>query len=98
MIPRSKTVRFSDIIQFAGQPKLYTPWIEPDKDPELKRAIREHRVMTLRQANVGTRKDFGEIGFSADNQVSYLIFPRSLRQFDGRKIVGIKYDRFETGK
>jgi len=57
-------------------------------------AVRGHRVLTVRQENTGTRKDHGEVGFSADAQTSnlYLVFPKSIQDFAGKRVVGIKYD------
>lgn len=55
-------------------------------------AIREHRVMTIHHAPRGQRADYGTIGLSqreAGGQI--LIFPKSLRRWEGRRIVGIDY-------
>jgi hypothetical protein len=45
--------------------------------------------MTIRTTESGT--DFGEIGFQAKKAARYLAFPKSLRRFEGERIVGIDW-------
>jgi hypothetical protein len=52
--------------------------------------------MTIKQKTIGSAKDFGTVGFLREKNVSYLIFPNSLKKFEGRRIVGIKYALIET--
>src|SRR5439155_3418877 len=92
----SATVRFSVIVQQAGHPELFTPWQDPQTDRGFKRAMAEHRVMTVRQENVGTRKDFGLVGFFKEPNATYLVFPKSLATYEGKRVVGIKYDLLAT--
>ena len=61
-------------------------------------AARQNRVMTVKQETVGTKKDFGLVGFLEEKNVSYLIFPKSLSPFKDHKIVGIKYDKVQPSK
>jgi hypothetical protein len=86
-----KTVRFSDVLKQAGEPELHLLLIEPGKDKGLQRAVREHRVMTLHQFQ-GGKSDYGAIGFEKDVRGQVLVFPKSLKQFDGKKVVAIKYE------
>ncbi|HVY70043.1 MAG TPA: hypothetical protein VHH73_08945 [Verrucomicrobiae bacterium] len=58
----------------------------------MQKAIRADRVMTLRQTVVGHRPDSGAIGFEAGVKGQILLFPKSLRPFEGRRVIGIKYD------
>jgi hypothetical protein len=46
----------------------------------------------------GAQTDFGAIGYADDPQAQVLIFPRSLKAFEGRKVVGIKYDLLHAEK
>ena len=48
--------------------------------------------MTVFQAAVGNKTDRGEIGFQPGRSRQFLVFPKSLRSFAGRTVVGIKYD------
>jgi hypothetical protein len=48
--------------------------------------------MTVHQENVGTKTDYGEIGFVEGVQGSFLIFPKSLKRYEGKRVVGVKYD------
>jgi hypothetical protein len=48
--------------------------------------------MTVTQQSVGTKKDRGEIGFEAKTGRQFLIFPKPLRAFAGKIVVGINYD------
>ena len=89
------TVRFSKIVETAGRPSVHTLWIEPVKDPVLQKAIRENRVMTIHQRPAGTKTDYATIAF--ENKVSgqVLIFPKSLRSFADKRVIGVNYDLLE---
>lgn len=90
----SATVRFLKVVEAAGKPQLHTLWGSPTSDAEFQKAVKAQRVMTIRQENVGTKKDFGLIGFSPEGRAQFLVFPRSLKPFQGRRVVGINYDLF----
>lgn len=66
--------------------------VEPSKDRALQAAIKAQRVMTVQQAAAGSKTDRGEIGFNPGVSRQFLVFPKSLRSFAGRSVVGIKYD------
>lgn len=87
-----ETVRFAEVIRNAGTPGVYLPLSDPRQDANFMRAVREERVLSLKQEPTGTRKDFGTVGYLAERFVSYLVFPRSLAAFRGKRIIGIKYD------
>jgi hypothetical protein len=90
--PRMKTVRFSNVVEASGNPETLLLFTDPAKDRKLQAAIKAERVMTVLQATVGTASDRGEIGFKLGNSRQFLVFPKSLRRFKGRSVVGIKYD------
>lgn len=90
------TVRFSNIVERSGQPAPYTLWTDPKKDKEFQRALKAHRVMTVHQETVGTKSDYGEVGFTGDKNASLLMFPKSLAPFDGKRVIGIKYDLLDS--
>ena len=92
------TVRFSELVKAAGKPEVYLPLADPKHDREFMRAVREQRVLSLKQEPTGTKKDFGTIGFLAEKHVSYLVFPKTLTAFDGRRVVGIKYDLLQEAE
>lgn len=92
----SATVRFSQLVTASGKPQLHTLWGPPEKDPEFQRAIKAGRVLTIHQENVGSKKDYGVVGFSKDGPAQYLVFPRSLKRFEGQRVVGIKYEVFDV--
>ena len=94
--PTSKTARFKDLVAKCGTPEAYTPWIDPKRDPHFQSAWRENRVLTIRQAPGGHTKDFGVVGFRIEHNGSYLLFPKPLTEFEGRKIVGIAYEAVHT--
>ena len=56
------------------------------------------RIMTVKQENVGTKKDFGVAGFYREPNAAYLIFPKSLQAYEGKRVVGIKYDLLAKSK
>jgi len=86
-----KTVRFSDVLNQAGEPDVHLLWIDPDKDKGLQKAIREHRVMTLHQFQ-GGKSDYAVVGFEKGVPGQVLIFPKSLKPFEDRKVIAIKYE------
>jgi hypothetical protein len=87
-----KTVRFSEVVKRSGAPEAYLVLMQPAKDKALQSAIKAHRVMTVIQQNTGAKTDFGKVGFEEGGSRQFLIFPKSLRTFDGCRVVGIKYD------
>lgn len=48
--------------------------------------------MTVFQESVGTKADRGEVGFHPGPGRQFLVFPRPLRLFAGRTVVGIEYE------
>lgn len=87
-----KTARFTELVKKAGAPDSYLLWIPPKEDKVFQRAVKEHRVLTVHQENVGTKKDYGVVGFHEESNAQYLVFPKSLKTFVDRRIVGINYD------
>jgi hypothetical protein len=84
-----KTARFTDVIEKCGEPETYTLWRQPKEDPKLKKLVTANHIMTVRN---GGGADFGEVGLHQSKGAMYLEFPKSLKQFQGRRIVGIKWD------
>jgi hypothetical protein len=89
------TVRFSKIVETAGKPNVHLLWIDPEKDATLQKAIRALRVMTVHQGAVGTKTDFAVVGYEKNVTGQILIFPKSLKQFAGKRVIGVKYDLLE---
>ena len=87
-----KTVRFSALVEAAGRPDTYLLLLPPEKDKGLQAAIKARRVMTLHQEPVGSKKDYGTVGFEPGRARQFLIFPKSISSFQGSRIVGVKYD------
>jgi hypothetical protein len=87
-----KTVRFTEVVEAAGTPEIYLPLANPKEDRNFMRAVKDQRVLSLKQEPTGTKKDFGTVGFVREKFISYLIFPKSLARFEGQRVVGIKYD------
>lgn len=85
------SVRFSQVVAKAGRPTPYVTWSNPEKDAALKRLVREARVMTVHQQLRGARKDFATVGFHREANAQLLVFPRSLRRFAERRVIGIDY-------
>jgi hypothetical protein len=92
------TVRFSVVLQASGEPEVYLPLTNPRRDRQFMQAVREHRVLSLKQEPTGSKKDFGTVGFVEEKFVSYLVFPKSLEGFEDKRVIGIKYDRLQTAE
>jgi hypothetical protein len=90
-------VRFSKIVEAAGRPVVHVLWIDPDKDPILKKAINAIRVMTVHQGLTRAKADYGTVGFQKDISGQILIFPKSLKRFADLRVTGVKYDLFDSG-
>jgi hypothetical protein len=90
-----KTVRFSQIVEKSGKPDAYILWTDPKKDTEFQRALKQNRVMTVHQETVGAKADYGTVGFDKKKTGELLLFPKSLKRFEGKKVVGVKYDLLE---
>lgn len=85
-----KTARFRAVVEKCGRPEVYTLWQKPKTDRHFQSLLKNHRVMTIRPSDAGT--DFGMIGFSEGKGARYLAFPKSLKKFEGERIVGIDWD------
>ena len=90
------TARFSEVVKRCGEPESHLLLIEPSKDRELQAAIKAKRVMTVFQDTVGSKADRGAVGFEPGPARQFLIFPKSLRDYEGKDIVGIKYELWST--
>ena len=87
-----KTVRFAKIVENCGEPETHLILMDPAKDRSLQAAVKAQRVMTVFQEAVGAKADRGEIGFQPGSARQFLVFPKSLQEFVGCAVVGIKYD------
>jgi hypothetical protein len=93
-----KTVRFDVLVKGSGQPEQVTLWTKPEADREFMKAVNAGQVVTVIQHNVGTKKDYGVVGFSAEKNAAYLVFPKTLEPEEGTKVIGIKYERVAAEK
>ncbi len=91
---KTKTKRFADVVAEAGRPAPYTLWQKPAQDRHLQSEIKNNRVMTILKTEAGS--EFGMVGFKEKKGVSYLIFSKSLKRFENRRIVGINWDLLKT--
>jgi hypothetical protein len=91
-----KTVRFDLLIRESGPPVQATLWTKPADDRDFMRAVKEQRVATVIQRNVGTRKDYGVIGFYPEEKSAFFVFPKPLKLPEQTKIIGINYDRLAS--
>ena len=87
---KTKTVRFAEIVEKGGQPEVYTLWQKPKTDRHLQSLLKNNRVMTILRSESGS--DFGLVGFREAKGARYLVFPKSLKRFIDRRVVGIKWE------
>ncbi len=66
--------------------------MDPAADRTLQAAARQARVATDHQDARGAKKDFAEVGVVPGKGAQFLIFPKSIRRFADRRIVGVRYD------
>ena len=86
---KTKTARFSQVIESCAKPQVYTLWQKPSADRHLQSQIKNNRVMTILKSESGT--DFGIVGFKESTEARYLVFPKSLKRFAEKRIVGIDW-------
>ena len=86
-----KTVRFSQVVEKCGGPQVYTLWQKPAADRRFQLQLKNNRVMTVQKSESGT--DFGIAGFKERKGATYLVFPKSLKRFADKRIVGIDWAR-----
>jgi hypothetical protein len=91
---KTKTARFAQIVEKAGKAEVYTLWQKPAQDRHLQSEIKNNRVMTILKTGAGS--EFGMVGFEEQKGASYLIFPKALKRFENRRIVGINWDLVKT--
>jgi hypothetical protein len=92
-----KTARFTAVVREAGRPTTHLLLVSPENDKVLQAAIKTHRVMTVHQRPTGNQADHGTVGFEPGGARQYLIFPKSLSEFQEFHIIGIKYDLLDEG-
>jgi len=86
---KTKTVRFSQIVEECGQPDVYTLWEKPAADRHFQTQVKNNRVMTIQKSASGT--DFGIVGFKSRKGARYLVFPKSLKRFADKRVIGIDW-------
>jgi hypothetical protein len=86
---KAKTVRFSQMIEESGKPEVCTLWQKPSADRHLQSQIRNNRVVTILKSDSGT--DFGVVGFKERKGATFLVFPKSVKRFADKRIVGIDW-------
>ena len=84
-----KTARFAQLIEKCDNPHVYTLWQKPAADRHLQAQIKNNRVVTILKSESGT--DFGMVGFKQRKGATYLLFPKSLKRFADKRIVGIDW-------
>ncbi len=85
------TARFSQVLAKSGTPHVHLTWTTPTRDKTLRAAVEHCRLLTVHQNARGQKKDFGLVGLHPGKSVQYLVFPKSLRAFAGKRVVGIDY-------
>ena len=84
-----KTARFSQVVEKCGRPQVYTLWQKPAADRHLQAQIKNSRVMTIQKSESG--RDFGVVDFKGRKGATYLVFPKSLKRFAEKRIIGIDW-------
>ena len=97
-VKAKKTLRFDALLETAGQPVQVTLWTKPEDDHSFMRAVKEKRVVTVIQNNIGPKKDYGLVGFYPQDRATYLLFSKPIEEPGETKVVGIKYERLATAE
>ena len=86
---KTKTIRFSQIVEESGQPNIYTLWQKPAADRRFQAQLKSNRVMTVQRSESGT--DFALVGFKERKGATYLVFSKSLKSFADKRVIGINW-------
>ena len=97
-VKETKTVRFDALVKELGRPEQVTLWTKPEDDREFMKAVKDGRVVTVIQHNVGTKKDRGVVGFVTAKNAAYLVFPKRIGAATDSRVVGIKVRSHFAGK
>ena len=89
-----KTARFILVVEKCGQPEVYTLWQKPKTDRHLQSLIENCRFLTVQRGASAT--EFGVIGFTSRKAAIHLVFPKSLKRLEGKRIIGIKWDLVQS--
>ncbi len=84
-----KTARFALVVEKCGAPEVYTLWQKPNADRRFQTLVKNHRVMTIQETEAGT--EFGIADFCERKGARYLAFPKSIKRFQDKRIVGINW-------
>ena len=85
-----KSIRFAAVVETAGTPEVHTLWQKPAADRHFQSLLKKHRIMTIQPSEAGT--DFGVVEFCQRKGATYLAFPKSLKRFAEKRIVGINWE------
>ena len=85
-----KTARFAVVVEKCGTPEVYTLWQKPAADRHFQGLLKKHRIMTVQQSDTGA--EYGVADFCERKGARLLAFPKSLRRFEEKRIVGIKWE------
>jgi hypothetical protein len=85
-----KTARFAVVVEECGAPEVYTLWQKPEADRSFQSLLKKHRIMTIQQTDAGT--EFGIAAYCERKGATFLVFPKSVKRFADRRIVGVKWD------
>ncbi len=86
---KTKTARFSNVVEKCGKPQVYTLWQKPSADRHFQAQLKKNHVMTILKSESGT--DFGIVRLKESKEARYLIFPKSLKPFAENRIIGIDW-------
>jgi hypothetical protein len=82
------------VVEKCGHPEVHTLWLKPKADKRFQMMLKNNRIMTIRPSETGT--EFGVVGFGKEKNARYLAFPKSLKRFEGQRIVGINWLLVQT--
>jgi hypothetical protein len=92
-LEKTKTVRLIKVVQACGTPSLYLPF-DPEHDKAFKNAVANKQVATIKPSPFG-KAPFASVGYTLQKNVTILVFPKTLSEFAGMRIVGIDYSLVE---
>jgi hypothetical protein len=84
-----KTARFAAVVEKCGKPDVYTLWQKPETDRKFQTLLKNSRIMTIQPSERGT--EFGVADYCVRPGARYLAFPKSLKRFADKRIVGINW-------
>jgi len=93
VLPWKRNCGLESSFRNSGRPHTLTLWTKPQDNPELTKAIKQNRALSVIQQP--GKRDYGVLGFELHPGALYLIFPKPLPREENARVIGINFQLVE---